>query len=193
MHLPIILAFMTIAMSFATPALARQDEAGGSEPLSAPNAVQVRSPDGSIAWYEPASDESGLYVFSDSLNHPASNLPFLSLFFGEGRSTKALLLFLFGLFGQAMFMGRFALQWIVSERHGRSVVPLGFWWLSLAGASILLTYFAVQREPIGILGQLLGWPIYLRNVYMVLRDRRTGQIDPTDPAEHPVPDPNAEA
>ncbi|MCL4198716.1 MAG: lipid-A-disaccharide synthase N-terminal domain-containing protein [Phycisphaerales bacterium] len=172
---------------------ARTGAASQGDSPAAPTAVQVRASDGTTAWYEPAADGSGVYVYSAARNPRASDWPFLSLFYSQGRSTRAIALFLFGLLGQAMFMGRFALQWIVSERRGRSVVPLGFWWLSLAGASILLAYFIVQGEPIGILGQILGWPIYLRNVYMVLRDRNAGRVDPIDPAAHPVPDPNAEA
>ncbi len=160
---------------------------------AAPAAVRIRASDGTTAWYEPAADGSGVYILSPTLNPPAADWPFLSLFYAQGRSTRAIALFLFGLLGQAMFMGRFALQWIASERRGRSIVPLGFWWLSLAGASILLAYFILQGEPIGILGQALGWPIYLRNVYMVLRDREAGRVDPVDPAAHPVADPNAEA
>ncbi len=161
------------------------------ESPAASAAIQVRTDRGVVAWYEPAADGSGQYVYSSELNHPASRVPFVSLFYG--RSGAAIALFLFGLFGQAMFMGRFALQWIVSERAGRSVVPLGFWWLSLSGAAILLSYFLLQREPIGILGQLLGLPIYVRNIYMVMRDRQRGLSSPSDPAGHPVPDPNAEA
>lgn len=188
----ILIAIVALAMTLI--ALPRANAQGASaEPTAEAGAIQVRGLDGTVAWYEPAPGEAGVYVYSGELNHPVSNIPFLSLFVKEGRSKQAVFLFLFGLIGQAMFMGRFALQWIVSEREGRSVVPLGFWWLSLAGASILLTYFALQREPIGILGQVLGWPIYLRNVYMVLRDRREGVVNSADPAEHPVPDPNAEA
>lgn len=189
MRLPLLLT-LTVVFAFAWPCAicdARQD---GS---AAPGAIQIRAADGTTAWYEPADDGSGVYVYSPSRNPRASGWPFLSLLYAQGRTTRAIALFLFGLLGQAMFMGRFALQWIASERRGRSVVPLGFWWLSLAGATILLVYFLIQSEPIGILGQMLGWPIYLRNVYMVLRDRRSGRQSEVDPAAHPVPDPNAEA
>jgi lipid-A-disaccharide synthase-like uncharacterized protein len=171
-----------LGMTCCSPALAQVQ--GESAPASErrADAIQVRLPDGALAWYEPAANDSGVYVASATAASGAMG----------GGTTWAILLFLFGLVGQAMFMGRFALQWIASERSGRSVVPLGFWWLSLAGASILLTYFAIQREPIGLLGQLLGWPIYLRNAYMVVRDRRRGLLS-ADPAAHPVADPNAEA
>ncbi len=188
MRSPFIFALMSLLLSLAisSPALAQQPTNAPADSGRAPGAIQIRMADGSLVWYQPAADGSGVFVASDTSGAAS----------GASTSTNspwALVLFFFGLFGQAMFMGRFALQWIASERSGRSVVPLGFWWLSLAGATILLTYFALQREPIGVLGQVLGWPIYVRNIYMVLRDRRAGRIDPMDPAEHPVPDPNAEA
>lgn len=173
---------LLLGLLTAAPAMAQQPADSPTDQARLAGAIQVRSADGSLAWYEPAGDGSGVFVARDA---PGA--------LTAAKSPWGLLLLLFGLFGQAMFMGRFALQWIASERSGRSVVPLGFWWLSLAGASILLTYFAIQREPIGVLGQLLGWPIYLRNVYMVLRDRRMGETDSGDMAEHPIPDPNAEA
>ena len=62
-----------------------------------------------------------------------------------------------GLGGQAMFMLRFVVQWIVSERARRSVIPVSFWWLSIAGAAILLAYAIHRRDPVFILGQSLGF------------------------------------
>ena len=50
-----------------------------------------------------------------------------------------------GLLGQALFAGRFIWQWWVSERLGRSVVPVAFWHLSLVGGAIL-TVYAVYRQ-----------------------------------------------
>ncbi len=81
-------------------------------------------------------------------------------------------LFVFGLLGQAVFMSRFLLQWIVSERRGKSVVPVGFWWLSLAGASMLLTYFIIRSEPVGAIGQSFGWIVYTRNLILIRRDHK---------------------
>lgn len=77
-----------------------------------------------------------------------------------------------GLLGQALFSGRMILQWIVSERRKRSVVPVGFWWMSLAGASMLLVYFIWRRDIVGVLGQSTGWIIYTRNLYLIYRERR---------------------
>ena len=45
-----------------------------------------------------------------------------------------------GFIGQAIFGSRFVVQWLVSERKKRSVIPKAFWYLSIAGSVVLLTY-----------------------------------------------------
>ena len=80
---------------------------------------------------------------------------------------------LFGLVGQALFSARFVVQWIVSERRGRSVIPVSFWWLSLLGGLSLLAYALHRRDPVFVLGQLPGVVVYTRNL-MLLR-RRSGE------------------
>ncbi len=77
-----------------------------------------------------------------------------------------------GLLGQVLFTGRMLLQWLVSERSKRSVVPVGFWWLSLVGASMLLVYFVWRRDIVGVLGQCAGWVVYGRNLWLIHRERR---------------------
>ena len=77
-----------------------------------------------------------------------------------------------GLLGQLLFTGRMLLQWLVSERSKRSVVPVGFWWLSLVGASMLLVYFIWRRDIVGVLGQCAGWVVYGRNLWLIRRERR---------------------
>lgn len=79
----------------------------------------------------------------------------------------------FGLGGQLMFMARFLLQWLASERAGKSVVPTAFWWFSIAGAAILLTYAIYRADPVFILGQSLGFFIYVRNLMLIARERRS--------------------
>lgn len=71
-----------------------------------------------------------------------------------------------GLCGQVLFMMRFLIQWIVSERRRESTIPIAFWWCSIGGASIVLVYGLVQNEPIIIFGQF-GIIIYLRNLYLI--------------------------
>lgn len=77
-----------------------------------------------------------------------------------------------GITGQILFTGRFLVQWWSSERAGRSVIPAAFWYLSISGGLVLLTYAAWRQDPVFILGQSLGLFIYLRNLQMVLRERR---------------------
>ena len=77
-----------------------------------------------------------------------------------------------GLLGQVLFTGRMLLQWLVSERSKRSVVPEGFWWLSLVGATMLLVYFIWRRDIVGVLGQCAGWVVYGRNLWLIHRERR---------------------
>ncbi len=72
-----------------------------------------------------------------------------------------------GLIGQVAFTGRMIVQWLVTEKNKRSVVPVSFWWMSLIGSTMLLVYFVWRVDPIGILGQLFGWGVYLRNLYAI--------------------------
>lgn len=74
-----------------------------------------------------------------------------------------------GLLGQLAFSGRFLVQWLASERAGRSVVPFAFWLLSIVGSTLLLAYAIERRDPVFILGQSLGLGIYFRNVALIRR------------------------
>lgn len=76
----------------------------------------------------------------------------------------------FGLLGQAAFFSRFLVQWLASEREGRSVVPPVFWVLSLAGSVMLLVYAVHRREPVFVLGQSLGAFVYVRNLVLLRRE-----------------------
>ena len=76
-----------------------------------------------------------------------------------------------GLLGQAMFSARFLVQWIASERTRRSVVPLAFWYFSIAGGAILLAYAIHRLDPVFILGQSTGIFIYSRNLHLIRRER----------------------
>lgn len=78
-----------------------------------------------------------------------------------------------GFFAQAMFSARFLIQWIASERAGRSVVPIAFWFFSIAGGSILFVYALARQDPVFIAGQGAGLLIYARNLILIFRERRS--------------------
>ena len=78
----------------------------------------------------------------------------------------------FGLAGQLLFSGRFLVQWIASEKARRSVVPVGFWYLSIAGGAVLLSYALWRGDPVFITGQLLGVFIYSRNLWLIHVENR---------------------
>ncbi len=81
-------------------------------------------------------------------------------------------LVLFGFAGQFVFMLRFLVQWLVSERRGRSMVPVAFWYLSCAGGLMLLIYAVLREDLVFMTGQSLGLVIYLRNLALIHSRRR---------------------
>ena len=82
---------------------------------------------------------------------------------------------IFGVVGQTLFFCRFLVQWIVSERHGKSVVPVAFWYLSLLGGAMLLAYSLYRLDPVFILGQCCGIFVYSRNLILIHREKRRGE------------------
>ena len=80
----------------------------------------------------------------------------------------------FGLIAQLLFTARFLVQWISSERAGQSVVPMAFWFFSIAGGLMTLIYGIAKREPVIILGQGLATIIYVRNIMLILKNRGSG-------------------
>ena len=84
---------------------------------------------------------------------------------------------LLGFGGQAVFMGRFVIQWLASERDRRSVIPVSFWYLSICGALVLLVYAVQRRDPVFVAGQGLGVAIYLRNLQLIRRSAHGEQGD----------------
>jgi lipid-A-disaccharide synthase-like uncharacterized protein len=76
-----------------------------------------------------------------------------------------------GFIGQGLFSLRFLFQWIASERKRQSVIPVVFWYFSLAGGMILLSYAIHKKDPVFIVGQSFGAFIYLRNLYFVYKHR----------------------
>ena len=77
-----------------------------------------------------------------------------------------------GFTGQALFSARFLVQWLASERRRRSVIPLAFWYFSIAGGLTLLAYAIYRADPVFIVGQLGGVLIYIRNLHLIRLERR---------------------
>lgn len=77
-----------------------------------------------------------------------------------------------GLAGQLMFSMRFIIQWLSSERARRSVIPVAFWYFSLAGGVILFAYAVYRRDPVFILGQSTGLVIYSRNLWLIHAEKQ---------------------
>ncbi len=82
----------------------------------------------------------------------------------------------FGLAGQLLFTGRFLVQWIASERARKSVIPLAFWYFSIGGGLILLSYAIYRKDPVFVLGQALGVFIYVRNLWLIRREAREADV-----------------
>ena len=87
-----------------------------------------------------------------------------------------------GLMGQLLFSCRFVLQWIASEKMKKSVIPLAFWYFSIAGSLTLLAYSIYRTDPVFILGQSMGLFIYVRNLILIYREKinsmQAGNIAP---------------
>ncbi len=109
-----------------------------------------------------------------------------------------------GLAGQIAFFGRMAVQWVVSERKGESVVPPMFWWLSLFGGVTLFAYFVWRQDMVGVLGQSSGVVIYARNIRLIYKQKKrdhertarraakSQEMQHVDIHEDPVPEPSVE-
>ncbi|RKF03128.1 lipid-A-disaccharide synthase-like uncharacterized protein [Tenacibaculum lutimaris] len=78
-------------------------------------------------------------------------------------------LLIWGSIGQIIFTLRFVYQWIYSERKKESSLPLGFWLLSLVGSLMILSYAIIRKDPVLFIGQLFGFVIYIRNVFILLK------------------------
>ena len=98
-------------------------------------------------------------------------LGYLSAYFNDVFLGKLSLAVLIGYAGQALFTMRFVVQWIASERAGKSVIPIAFWFFSVGGGLTLFGYALYIRDPVFILGQGFGVFVYLRNLYFIKRER----------------------
>jgi lipid-A-disaccharide synthase-like uncharacterized protein len=87
------------------------------------------------------------------------------------------------LVGQVVFGGRFILQWIVSEYKKKSHVPTSFWFISLVGSFILLSYSIHIKNPVFILGFSLNTFIYIRNIHLIYKHAKRGVVTAVEKIE----------
>lgn len=78
----------------------------------------------------------------------------------------------FGLAAQACMSARFIVQWLASEKKGKSVIPNLFWYFSLIGGIGILFYSLHIEDPIFILGSIIGLIIYSRNLWLIKRGKK---------------------
>ena len=88
-----------------------------------------------------------------------------------------------GFVAQAMFTMRFVVQWIASERAGKSVVPVAFWFFSVGGGALLFIYALKRGDPVFIVGQGAGLFIYLRNVRLIYKEHQANKLMANAPVE----------
>jgi len=100
---------------------------------------------------------NGHYFVENFLSHP--NIP--------------LWLVIFGSLGQIIFTLRFVYQWIYSIRKNQSMLPLGFWVISLVGSGIIVIYGTIRLDPILIMGQSVGFIAYTRNIILYRKELKT--------------------
>lgn len=85
-------------------------------------------------------------------------------------------LVIFGTIGQITFTLRFIYQWIYSMKRDESILPLGFWVISVLGSGIIIAYAILRRDPVLILGQITGFFVYIRNIIISVRSNRLNEV-----------------
>jgi lipid-A-disaccharide synthase-like uncharacterized protein len=92
-----------------------------------------------------------------------------------------------GWLGNAAFFSRFFVQWYATEKQKKVVVPVAFWWLSLAGSLLLLAYAAFyRRDSVFIFAYAFTWAPYIRNLVIHRRHTASYRLCPTC-AQHAAP------
>jgi lipid-A-disaccharide synthase-like uncharacterized protein len=74
-----------------------------------------------------------------------------------------------GITGQLLLNCRYLYQWYFSEKANESVLPLGFWVISLAASVMVVIYSVARQEPVLLVAQTLGIAVYVRNIIIYLR------------------------
>ena len=88
-------------------------------------------------------------------------------------------LVVFGSIGQLIFSLRFVYQWLYSSKKHQSLLPDGFWIISLIGSGIIIIYAIIRRDPVLILGQAFGFVAYSRNI-IIGHNHKTNEVTNQD-------------
>lgn len=102
------------------------------------------------------------YMFSESDT-------FIDQFFKN--ETIPLSLLIWGSLGQLVFTLRFVYQWTYSRKRQESILPFGFWVISLTGSVIIVSYAIFRHDPVLILGQSTGFIVYSRNIWIIHKNQ----------------------
>jgi len=79
-----------------------------------------------------------------------------------------------GYVGVAAFAGRWLVQVMASHRGGEPIVPRSFWYMSLVGSLLLLSYFIFgKNDSVGVLSNLFPASIAAYNLFL---DARQAQL-----------------
>ena len=82
-----------------------------------------------------------------------------------------------GFLGQFVFGARFLIQWICSELKKESHIPLVFWYLSIGGGVILLSYAIWRKDPVFIVEQSTGLIVYIRNLILINKKKNHMEVN----------------
>ena len=120
--------------------------------------------------YLSAQIEKFAFFFNDLI---ISFFPFFASYLNDYPET---IMIVIGFGGQALFAARFIIQWLSSESVGKSVIPVAFWYFSISGGLVLLTYAIWTQDPVIIAGQSVGVFIYARNLYFINREKKENKV-----------------
>jgi lipid-A-disaccharide synthase-like uncharacterized protein len=98
-------------------------------------------------------------------------------------STTELIWLGIGFLGQGIFFMRWVVQWVASEKHAESRVPIAFWYMSLIGGLITLAYAIYRKDPVFIAGQSIGAIVYLRNLMLIYRSNQAASASVPEQAK----------
>ena len=121
--------------------------------------------------YLSAQIEKSAFFLNDLI---ISFFPFFASYLNDYPET---IMIIIGFGGQSLFAARFIIQWLSSESVGKSVIPVAFWYFSISGGLVLLTYAIWRKDPVIIAGQSVGVFIYARNLYFINREKKENKVN----------------